>query len=267
MGVGQFRVRKGIYKDFTTGETYTAGQIVESEKDLTKLFANKFVRVGGVTSPGRDVVKNYDKTDVLDEPKMARKLKQQKGTRTADEADALSGDVVDTEVDNFEDEMPGDTHPAAVQRRKEKAAVKADKGTSKVKDEPPPEEEESEEEPLTGEIEDEEENADASGATATAGDDDENDGTVPVVGDEEEEDAEAETEEEQEDVGDSEKFGTNVTHEFGKAEENNLLVFKKGSKFTVAEKGEPGISLHGKETLTTKAAVNLFVKKHTKSSK
>lgn len=103
-----FRVKAGIHYEKVNGvETmFTKGQIVPSERDLTKVFANKFVRVNSSKSPV-SVEEDEEGEEYLEEEQLPVPARLSKTEEDEDEedGDSESKDVTDLFPDALKKEV------------------------------------------------------------------------------------------------------------------------------------------------------------------
>ena len=71
-----FQLLYGIHNDIQTGKHYSAGDVIQSDADLVKLFgANKFRKL---TDKEVAALNNQDDTASEEQPKRIRKVKRHK---------------------------------------------------------------------------------------------------------------------------------------------------------------------------------------------
>jgi len=203
----KFKVLDSIHYD-DEGKQYKKGAIVEDDRDLDVLFANKFERIEAQTLKPRDRDDSPDTSGRVMDPPLHKRMKVEAAKATGDEKKVTKA----SEEPDFGDDDTAD--PAlpitGAERPRDKAAA-----------------------------------AEARGET-----------------DEEEDETESETPAGEEEEESEEGLGVDVSSQFADAKKADLLVFRNGAKYFVADKDEPSKSL--KKEPMKKSEVAKYLKSQVK---
>lgn len=125
--VHQFEIVAGIHRDRTTGTMieYEAGEVIESDKPLDQMYANKFKRLTGKTKRPKDLDETLDQSGhVMDAPKtLAQKRKEKAKTKRIQTNPSDSRFADDDEEEEVEEEETEDEEEGEVEEEDEEEEV------------------------------------------------------------------------------------------------------------------------------------------------